>query len=248
MTESGFSILTYNIHKGFGVGKLRFLLPQMKEAIETMSPDMVFLQEVQGRHDKQEKKVSDWPKETQFEYIAEKFWPHIAYGKNAIYQAGHHGNAILSKYEFTDYENINVSQIARASRSLLHATVKVAKTDVHLLCVHLGLFKEERLKQVATLTERIVEHIPENAPLVLAGDFNDWRKDLFEVLEYRLGLKEAVKEVLGDHAKSFPALKPALHTDRIYYRGMHLVMADCLRGKPWRMLSDHLPLFASFRL
>lgn len=248
MRKKSLSLLTYNIHKGFGVGKIRFLLPEMKNAIERLNPDLVFLQEVQGRHDKQEKKVSDWPKEAQFEYIAEKFWPHIAYGKNAIYQAGHHGNAILSKYNLLEYENINVSEWIRASRSLLHATIELSGQEVHLLCVHLGFFKEERLKQVAALSARILEYIPIDAPLIIGGDFNDWRKDLFEELEDRLGLKEAIKEVGGEHAKSFPALSPALHVDRIYFRGLKLKQAECLKGKPWRGLSDHLPLFAKFTL
>jgi endonuclease/exonuclease/phosphatase family metal-dependent hydrolase len=248
MQENVFSLLTYNIHKGFGVGKLRFLLPKMRAAIEMLSPDFVFLQEVQGRHDKQEKKVSDWPKESQSDFVGANHWPHVVYGKNATYQAGHHGNAILSKYPLIFHENINISRIQRASRGLLHGTVMIADVDVHLLCVHLGLFKEERHKQVQKITERIEANIPNDTPLVLAGDFNDWRKDLFKALEERLGLKEAVKEVDGDHAKSFPALKPALHTDRIYYRGIKLETAKCLSGKPWRMLSDHLPLYARFRI
>ncbi|OEH48820.1 hypothetical protein lpari_00220 [Legionella parisiensis] len=43
------SLITYNIHKGFGVGgAVRFLLPKMRDAITSLTPDFVFLQEVQG--------------------------------------------------------------------------------------------------------------------------------------------------------------------------------------------------------
>ena len=101
---------------------------------------------------------------------------------------------------------------------------------------------------VQTLAERITEHVPQDAPLVLAGDFNDWRRDLFKILEDKLGLVEAFKSLHGEHAKSFPALKPTLHVDRVYYRGLKLLSASCLSEKPWRNLSDHLPLFASFQL
>lgn len=246
MEQKALSVVTYNIHKGFGVGKIRFLLPQMKKAIMTLQPDILFLQEVQGRHQKQEKRLSQWPSSPQFEFIANNCWPYYAYGKNATYQAGHHGNAILSKYPLLDYENINVSKIARASRSLLHGVIEFNGKEIHLLCVHFGLFKDERIKQVATLIDRISESVPNDAPLILAGDFNDWRKELLHDLETGLGLKEAVKEIFGDHAKSFPALRPALQTDRIYFRGVTLMTADCLKGKPWRLLSDHLPLYASF--
>lgn len=248
MTKKHLSILTYNIHKGFGVAKVRFLLPKMREAIKALNTDFVFLQEVQGRHDKQQKKRLDWPVENQVDFLASDLWEYAAYGQNATYQAGHHGNALLSKYPLRELENINVSFLPRASRSLLHGVINIGHTEVHLICVHLGLFKEERLKQVATLADRILECVPLSAPLILAGDFNDWRKDLFNCLERRLGLKEAVKEVLGDHAKSFPAIKPAFHTDRIYYRGLSLINAECLSGKPWRSLSDHLPLRATFML
>ena len=92
------SLITYNIHKGFGLGKLRFLLPQMREAITALNPDFVFLQEVQGAHSRRQKRIESWPDTPQFEYLAENMWPHYVYAKNAVYQSGHHGNAILSKY------------------------------------------------------------------------------------------------------------------------------------------------------
>ncbi len=245
---TAFSLLTYNIHKGYNFSKRRFLLPEMKVAIEKLSPDLVFLQEVQGQHIKKEKKHVLWPKVTQSDYIAESLWPYVIYAKNATYQAGHHGNAILSKVKFSRYENINVSSWARASRAILHTVIEIDNVDVHLVCVHLGLFKDEREKQVNTLATRITEHVPQTAPLILAGDFNDWRVDLFQALERNLGLSEAIKESHGGHAKSFPAIKPTLQVDRIYYRGLKLEFAHCLSDKPWKSLSDHLPLYAQFSL
>lgn len=248
MKTNTLSVLTYNIHKGFGVAKVRFVLPQIKDEIKALAPDCVFLQEVQGRHDKKQKKISDWPEENQTDFIASDEWAHSVYGKNAIYDAGHHGNAILSKYPLLEQENINVSFIPRSSRSLLHGVIAINKKRIHLMCVHLGLFKEERNKQLAKVVDRIVEQVPKNSPLILAGDFNDWRKELAEALEERLGLKEVMKEMNGEHAKSFPAMSPALRTDRIYYRDLTLVHAECFKGKPWRTLSDHLPIHAQFTL
>ncbi|MGL6030050.1 MAG: endonuclease/exonuclease/phosphatase family protein, partial [Legionella sp.] len=115
-----FSLITYNIHKGFGVGALRFLLPEMRAALSQLNPDFVFLQEVQGEHRRREKRIDAWPDMPQFEYIAKDLWPHFAYAKNAVYQSGHHGNAILSKYPFERCDSINLSQINRASRGILH--------------------------------------------------------------------------------------------------------------------------------
>lgn len=242
------SILTYNIHKGFGVGAVRFLLPEMREAISALSPDFVFLQEVQGRHSRREKRIDAWPESPQSEYLAEDTWPHFIYAKNAVYQSGDHGNAILSKYPFDRFENINLSNINRASRGILHTQLTVGGTTIHLLCVHLGLFKNERAEQGRALRERIKNLVPHNEPLLMAGDFNDWRNSMSKPLLDELGVEEAFVAVEGKHARSFPALKPALRVDRVYFRGMKVQEVACLQGKPWRTLSDHLPLFARFEL
>lgn len=242
------SLITYNIHKGFGVGAVRFLLPKMRLALSELNPDFVFLQEVQGQHKRREKRIHSWPDLPQFEYIAQNIWPHYIYAKNAVYESGHHGNAILSKYSFERFESINLSNINRASRGIVHTQVKLDDSVVHLLCVHLGLFKAERRKQCTTLMARIQEMVPPNEPLIMAGDFNDWRTLISRSLSENLGIEEAFVTVEGQHARSFPAIKPAFCVDRVYFRGMRVEEAACLQGKPWRMLSDHLPLFARFSL
>lgn len=242
------SLLTYNIHKGFGVGAVRFLLPEMREAIAGLNPDFVFLQEVQGKHKRREKRIGAWPNSPQSQYLAENIWPHYIYAKNAVYESGHHGNAILSKYPFERFENINLSTINRASRGILHCQLKIADTTVHLLCVHLGLFKAERAEQYKALLKRIKDVVPPNEPLLMAGDFNDWRTVISKNLAADLEIEEAFVTIEGQHARSFPAIRPALCVDRVYFRGMKVAEVACLQGKPWRMLSDHLPLYARFEL
>jgi endonuclease/exonuclease/phosphatase family metal-dependent hydrolase len=242
------SLLTYNIHKGFGVGAIRFLLPKMREAITSLNPDFLFLQEVQGEHRKRQKRINAWPDSPQFEYMAENIWPHYLYAKNAVYESGHHGNAILSKYAFDRFENMNLANIRRASRGILHAQLRLDKVTIHLLCVHLGLFKAERMIQCDVLMQRIKDVVPHNEPLLMAGDFNDWRTIISKPLAEHLNIEEAFVSVEGQHARSFPAIRPALCIDRVYFRGMKVQEVACLHGKPWRMLSDHLPLYARFEL
>lgn len=245
---SSFSLITYNIHKGFGVGKLRFLLPEMREALITLNPDLVFLQEVQGKHLKRAEKIAKWPRLPQFEYLAKNTWSHYLYAQNAVYRFGHHGNAILSKFPFTTSHNINLSKQRRASRSLLHGQIPspTSEETLHLICIHLGLFKKERALQCKMLIARIKEAVPMNEPLIIAGDFNDWRLHLSKPLFEELGLIEAFHHIDGEHARSFPALTPAFCVDRIYFRGLKINEVTCLSGKPWRNLSDHLPLYANF--
>lgn len=226
------------------------MLPRIRTAIEKIDPTLLFLQEVQGEHKRREKRIADWPEGTQVDFMSEALWPHRIYGKNAVYTAGHHGNAILSKFELLTTDNINVANTQRASRSLLHAVIQAEKTSspIHLLCVHLGLFEAERQEQVKKLSELIEARVPQEAPLLMAGDFNDWRRGLSCILEERLALREVFKQLQGDFAKTYPALRPALRTDRIYYRGLELQTGHCLHGNPWNILSDHLPLYAAFRL
>lgn len=243
-------VLTYNIHKGFSIGKTRFVLHQIKDAIQTINPDLVFLQEIQGEHHKHQKKIESWPEESQFEFLADELWSHYAYGKNAVYKKGHHGNAILSKYPIIAWENIDVSLQRRASRSLLHAIIEIPETKqrIHAICIHLGLFKIEREQQLTILCNRIRSHVPENQPLIIAGDFNDWGGHAETHLEHDLNLREIFKLTTGQHAKSFPAWQPTLAVDRIYFRGLKPELCRRYNKKPWHKLSDHLPLYAEFSL
>src|SRR3972149_654587 len=175
-------VLTYNVHKGFSTANLRFVLHRMREELHKTDADIIFLQEIQGKHSTWEATVRDWPAVSQFEFLADQLWPHYAYGKNAIYNAGHHGNAILSKFPFVHWENLNVSDMRRASRSLLHGVVKIPdiNRELHVICIHLDLRGYERRRQISILAQRIRETVPPQEPLILAGDFNDWRGDLYK--------------------------------------------------------------------
>ena len=245
-----FKVLTYNIHKGFSTGNFRFVLHQIREAIETADVDLVFLQEIQGEHQKKKLRVNDWPSLSQFEFLADKMWPHYAYGKNAVYYSGHHGNAILSKYPIVHWENINVSSSKRASRSLLHAVISVpgSKEYLHVFCIHLDLRAYERRRQLQVLSRRIESHVPAECPLIIAGDFNDWLGQAEKSISKRLGLSEVFKTMTGEHAKTFPVWWPVLPVDRIYFRQLTPESCGILDSKTWRKLSDHAALHAEFNL
>lgn len=250
MADTSIKILTYNIHKGFSIGNLRFILHEIRESLRHIDADVVFLQEIHGERQISEGRFDDWPTNSQFEFLADEVWHHHAYGKNAIYKAGHHGNAILSKHPFIEWENIDVSIMKKASRSLLHGTIQIPASEkkIHIICIHLGLFERERENQLTTLSERINSHVPHDEPLIIAGDFNDWRGNAERHLHDDLGVKEVFKEAHGAHARTFPAWFPLLSMDRIYYRGLDVVECSNLRGQPWQRLSDHTPLCAEFGL
>jgi endonuclease/exonuclease/phosphatase family metal-dependent hydrolase len=246
--QTNLRILTYNIHKGFNSTNRRFVLHAIKEALQNIDADIVFLQEIHGESTKPNNRFDDWPTSSQFEYLADSIWRHHAYGKNAVYRTGHHGNAILSKYPIVEWENIDVSLMRTASRSLLHAAIEAPglPQKLHLICVHLGLFNMEREMQLSTLAKRIDSHVPHHEPLIIAGDFNDWRGRAERHLTSELGVSEVFMQTHGGYARSFPAWMPVLTMDRIYSRGLDLSQCQQLHGQPWRKLSDHIPLMAEF--
>jgi len=241
-------IISYNVHKGFSARNSDYVLLQIHKALESISPDIAFLQEVQGKH--KSKRLKKIPHEDipQIDILSKNLWPYTIYGKNATQGIAHHGNALLSKFEFSEWENIDVSFSKRASRSLLHGTIyfPADKIRLHVICIHLGLFKVERAAQLAKLSQRINDKVPRNEPLIIAGDFNDWRGHAENFLEKDLGMQETFKFLYGDHAKSFPATRPTFKVDRIYFRGINLRFGRVFWEPPWNTLSDHIPLYAEF--
>lgn len=245
-------VLTYNIHKGYCSGNRRFVLQSMRERIAETGADVVFLQEIHGMAIKSEakRKRFSYPAQPHFEYLAEQSWPHFAYGRNAIYRKGDHGNAILSMYPFASWENIDVSIFPRSSRSILHGVIEIPEKDtrLHTLCVHLGLLEQERREQLQALTDRINSHVPSDEPMIIAGDFNDWRRRAEIHLHDDLGLEELFVQMQGRHARTFPVWAPILPVDRIYYRGLKPAACKRLSTGHWRDLSDHAALFGVFQL
>jgi endonuclease/exonuclease/phosphatase family metal-dependent hydrolase len=239
-------VLSYNIHKGMTVANRRFVLERMRSAIRSINADVVFLQEVQGEHHHRAKRFDDWPMDGQCEFLADSIWPHHAYGRNALYDHGHHGNAILSKYPFTSWENLDISNNRFERRGLLHGIIRhpTIEHDVHLICCHLDLFERGRRKQIAKLIDRINAAVPAQAPLLVAGDFNDWRARASTTLTEALNLTEVHQHLHGDHARTFPVWLPMLRLDRLYTRGFRAESACTLTGDQWATLSDHAALFA----
>jgi endonuclease/exonuclease/phosphatase family metal-dependent hydrolase len=233
-------VLSYNIHKGFTVGNRSLVLEEIRHAIRASEADLVCLQEVVGENTRHAALIDKWV-DIQFEFLADEVWSHHAYGKNAVYDHGHHGNAILSKIPFTHYSNHDISILPFSQRGILHA---VTEEGVHVLCAHFGLLAWERRHQIMRLRQ-VLKNIPVNSPLVLAGDFNDWNEKSHRQL-IESGLREVMQDSIGRVQKTFPARWPMFRMDRIYYRNLELKSAMRLDGKAWHKLSDHSPLVAEF--
>lgn len=233
-------VLTINTHKGLAAWNRRFMLGELRDAVRSTGADMVFLQEVIG-----ERRGTPAPGGPHYEFLAENLWPHNAYGRNAVYPEGDHGNALLSRHPIVRWENRDVSARGDEARGLLHCVTRVPGWgEVHAVCVHLGLLESHRRGQLTMLCKLLHDVVPADAPLIVAGDFNDWRRRADARLLRECGLRSAFRGGASALPRTFPARWPLLALDRIYARHCQVRWACVLSARPWPHLSDHLPLLA----
>ena len=243
-------VLTVNVHKGFTIFNRRFILPELRDAVRSEHVDIVFLQEVIGSDEKHSARFPDWPDLPQYEFLADTIWPDFAYGKNAVYPHGHHGNAVLSKFPILHSENRDVSMDTHEKRGLLHCEMALpGRSDrLHVICAHLGLREGHRLSQLLLLERMIQTKIPPTDALIVAGDFNDWRMLGHKLMTHRFKLHEVFAGRGGKPARTFPVRWPRLRLDRIYVRNIVVRNAKVLSRRPWSHLSDHAALMTELVL
>ena len=239
-------IATFNIHKGVSSFNLRHVLEEQRDLLRELNAEILFLQEVRGLHLRHQHLTPAG----QHMYLAEQHWPHVVYGKNATRRQGHHGNAVLSRHPIIHHDNINISASRLEERGLLHCEIAITgwPQPLHCICVHLGLFSRWRREQLALLNARIHDMVPRDAPLIIAGDFNDWSHKARDELMQQQHLHEVFEQSQGATARSFPAFFPMLHLDRIYIRGLTVQHSEIHSGMSFGNVSDHAALSAKLVL
>lgn len=245
MSQPALHVTTYNIHKGFSQFNRKMMVHELRERLRHLNPDIVFLQEVQGLHLGHTENHLNWPAEPQHEFLAEDVWQASAYGRNMIYDHGHHGNAILSRFPILHAHNQDVTHLQFEKRGLLHCRIELPEGPAaHCVCVHLSLFGYSRRKQMSALADYLDRLAEPTAPLIIAGDFNDWNNRAGQQLAQRLGLDEVFSQRDGQPVRSFPATRPMFRLDRIYVRGFAIQRTEVHHGLPWSTISDHAALSA----
>jgi endonuclease/exonuclease/phosphatase family metal-dependent hydrolase len=191
-------VATYNIHKGvlrdlFGLRHIN-RIHELRARLHELNADIVLLQEVQGQHDRNAARFEHWPDEPQDSFLAKsptlKRIFESAYGSNAQYLHGHHGNALLSRFPIVREENRDVSDHSMEKRGVLHCVVRLGAQEVHVFVVHFGLFARSRARQLQAVIDWAKKVVPEHAPMIIGGDFNDWRNRLSRHLTESLGVVE----------------------------------------------------------
>jgi endonuclease/exonuclease/phosphatase family metal-dependent hydrolase len=245
MSAPQLHVTTFNIHKGFSQFNRRVMVHELRDRLRHLNPDIIFLQEVQGLHHRHARIHANWPDGPQHEFLAEDVWHASAYGRNMIYDHGHHGNAILSRFPIHTTHNQDVTHLQFEKRGLLHCRIELPHGPAaHCVCVHLSLFGYSRRRQMAALADYLHKETDDGAPLIIAGDFNDWSNRAGTHLAQRLGLTEVFSRHDGAPVRSFPSALPVFRLDRIYVRGFRVQRAEVHHGPPWSSISDHAALSA----
>ncbi|PNK60897.1 endonuclease/exonuclease/phosphatase family protein [Psychrobacter sp. FDAARGOS_221] len=241
-------VTSYNIHKGMSPLNRQVVTQKIGEALRQANPDILCLQEVQGQNLKRMVKYNEYPNQSQHEWFGEYLNLDHSYGKNSEYDNGHHGNAVLSRHPLDPKHNVNITVNKLEQRGVLHCEVHPEGWDkpVIILCAHLNLLENDRQKQYNAIAKYVndSELIDEDTPLILAGDFNDWKKNSCQKLASELNMTEAFMAQYNKLLPTFPAKLPVLSLDRIYVRNLKVERAWVHKGKPWSQLSDHLPISA----
>jgi endonuclease/exonuclease/phosphatase family metal-dependent hydrolase len=243
-------IITYNIHRAIGVDR-RFRPERIAGILAHYGADIVFLQEVDEGAPRS--RGLDLARE-----LADTLgYPHFAVGHNVTLRKGRYGNATLSRFPILRETNIDLTIDSSAIGSLIrrgcqHTTLLLPEGgSLEAFNLHLGLSAREREKQIGLLVNSSeFRRIGPNIPLLVGGDFNDWRSLLRPIFTEVFGFRCATdrKGWVGA-LRTYPSFSPQGGLDRIYYRGpLALTSVRSCRLQASRVASDHLPVIAEFQL
>jgi len=154
----------------------------------------------------------------QHESLAAALHMDCAYGRNAVRNQTDHGNALLSRHRILSFENQDISDHRLEQRGLLHGVIDVGGREVHCFVVHLGLFAGSRIRQIEVITDRISRMVPEGVPMLIAGDFNDWKDRLAPLFVQQLGVYEVFAHAPRTHG-TMPKLRESIQQLRGVLRG-----------------------------
>ncbi|MEM7480222.1 MAG: endonuclease/exonuclease/phosphatase family protein [Acidobacteriota bacterium] len=239
-------VVTYNIHRAIGVDR-RYRLDRIVDILRHHRPDIALLQEVddgapRSRHQDMAQELAD-----RLEY------PEFAVGHNVSLREGRYGNATLSRFPIVLERNVDLTMGRRKARGCQYVRLQLAPNlpQLDVFNLHLGLSAAERKKQIERLVRSVeLLRVPDHAPCVVGGDFNDWRTQLGPILRDRQGFRSATeRRRAGSELRTYPSFSPSTGLDRVYYRGpLKLHASRRCRLKLSKVASDHLPVIVDFEV
>ena len=221
-----FRVASYNIHGGTDADR-KPSLDRIITSLRTVNADIVLLQEI-------DRILPRSTFQDQFALIADglnlscrAFYGRLCFGPCAF------GNAIMTRLPVTRWQRLPLPSRGGEPRAAIGATLEQGTT---VWCTHLGLRKDWRESQLATLAGAINAQPDRSA--ILGGDFNALRSDSeMERLRSQTELDD-----FGEEAPTVPVVGPYRRIDHLLVRGFTRLDA----GTPDDRGSDHRLTWADF--
>lgn len=239
-------LVTWNIHRCVGLDH-RFVPERVVEILRHHQPDVVLLQEVDRGVPRSRRLFLD-------HVIAEALnYPWHAWAQAHVLKEGSYGNATLSRFPIIKRRHVDLRIGWRKRRNALYTRLALPhnRGPLHVFNWHLGLATSERRKQVARLLDTgTMRDLRRTDRVILGGDTNDWRNDLFHGAAIQSSGFHAWSEHGGRQSLlTFPADAPLGALDKFFWRGpLHHPHLHVSRMDSVQIASDHRPLLAEFDL
>lgn len=227
-------LATWNVHKCQGLDR-KVSVRRIADVICECKPDVIGLQEIFAE---------------QAEELARILGMHLAPGFVRKLFGEPYGNATLSLTAPHQTELYDISVPGREPRGGVRADFGVEEAaTVHFFNFHFGTGFLERRRQARLIADAGICRLDgEHGPRVVVGDFNEWTHGQvsrmlaceFRGADIRVHLKGR---------RTYPGVFPVLHLDHIYYDEALTLHGVALHRTPKALIaSDHVPLYADFRL
>jgi endonuclease/exonuclease/phosphatase family metal-dependent hydrolase len=232
-------VLQFNIRAAISEDDGGVDVAQIAAEIKAVQPDLVSLNEV----DSQTLRTRvDEPA-----YLAEATGLHVVYGPNLIYDGGHFGNGILTRYPVVESHNLRLpGTYGLEPRGLLTVIVSVDGRRLAFSSTHLSEGsngREGRLLQALAVAGALHSMA---TPTILAGDLNSEPTDGPERI-LRGHLLDAQEQGGTGPGDTFPEANPNSRFDYILYDDHFAVVPGSTRVQTSNS-SDHRSVFTKLTL
>lgn len=226
-------LLSYNIRAGLGLDENRDL-ERIAQVVCNFAPDLLVLQEV-DRHVARSQCID------QFQFFASALGLNGHFAKTIDLQGGDYGIALFSRWPIRERFTLPLPSLeGHEDRVLAGIEVEHPHADRPLwwLGTHLARYSAPlRLAQGEAIEQFVATHLPKQANILLAGDFNDSRH------APPLRFLAQHWQIVSREALTYPANAPESDIDHILIRNgsdINAVSADTLDET---VASDHLPTY-----
>ncbi|WP_139490498.1 endonuclease/exonuclease/phosphatase family protein [Brevibacillus dissolubilis] len=214
-------VVSYNIHSGKDI-LFRQRLEQIAETVVSLGADVIALQEV---HQNSRRGY-------QLDQLLQWLGCNGVFGPALRVSDGAYGNAILTRLPILE-RTVNSLPSDGEPRSVLKVLLNWNGRELEVWNTHLSLGREDRNRQLATLTREIHQR-KSDRPFILTGDFN--------TTQPRLGgyLQDCAKEKERQTLPTMILMKKRV--DFIYVSADVSVLDYEVSDARW---SDHFPIIAT---